>query len=393
MANINMQQPNDAIIIATLTTIHQRLAAQNNLTCSANSGYGLLALVADALFQMTGASHWQSTARCHLASGVELLASEPLSTSFYRSAPGFGWVVGQLWRGLDYHEGNDVVETIASTYNQVLEQKQGTKFDLIDGLAGLSILARVAPKPLFCAMMDNIWLLLQQTATTTAGFAWIKPGIDDVGADLGLAHGSPGVMAALAAALTHGWDNSYAAQAAIRGGHWLRKYLSMVDDQLGLPYNAGASSPARLGWCYGLPSSAICFAWLAALEPEFQADVIACGHATETLRGSSLHGINDACICHGEASWAYIGPRLIESLGDALPKGFTYANAQADQVRILACEQARMTGAIPHHLPNRVVTFDTILEGAAGVWLALAGLQNPRCRAWEAMMLLDFPNS
>jgi Lanthionine synthetase C-like protein len=165
----------------------------------------------------------------------------------------------------------------------------------------------------------------------------------------------------------------------------------MVDGQFGFPYSVGESIPARLGWCYGMPSSATCFAWLAKLDQQFIPDVIDCGQDADAIRASEFHGITDACICHGEAGWAYIGARLVESLGQAVPPGFTFLTAQASFNLIAARTKDKESGTILHHVNAGTQVMDTVLEGAAGVWLAIAGLQDARCRKWEGMMLLDFP--
>lgn len=379
-------------IIDTLISIHSRIAKKDDLTCSANSGLGMLALLADAVYQFGGDKLWLDRVREHLAAGVAKLSNESLSTSFYNSAPGFGWVIGKLYRTSGFDDGAEVVDGIASSYCEVLESKPNIGYDLINGLAGLSVFARVASRETGDRLQNQVWESLERTATSTPGFSWINQYSKDVGANLGLAHGIPGVIASQAAALIGGWNNKDAEAAVIRGGRWLKLQQMEVSGHKGFPYSSGGTELARLGWCYGIPSVAVCYAWLAQLERSHQKDVLECILEAEAMRNGVSHGITDACICHGEAGWAYVGARISEWLLAGGIGSVDLPSAAQDQQRLESRIEDRVTGSIPHLMNGKVTSLDTLLEGAAGAWLSLAGIHNNRCRTWEGILLLDFPS-
>lgn len=380
-----------SLTVSTLAAVHRRLEQKPALTCSSNSGYGLLALLSHALWVLTGDDAWREHCRRHLDSGVESMQREQLSTSFYRSAPGFGWALAKLGPEVGFEPTLEVVDELAATYQQVLQRQKKISFDLIDGLAGLAVLAREASPSIRDGLLDQIWINLRCLAPTTSGFAWVEPGADDRGADLGLAHGAPGVLAALAAAQLQGWPNGAARNAVLEGGEWLQTLRSENDGVSGYPYRVGGKDPARLGWCYGSASLAVCYSWLAALDVRFRADAIACALDAERQRFSACHGIVDACVCHGESSWAYMGVRLSEVFQGFGCEPVPLIAAARDRIAIESRRDDQLSGTVPHVVGARAEIFDTLLEGAAGVWLAIAGLQDSRCRVWEGMMLLDLP--
>lgn len=375
-----------------LIKVIRHLETTGPMGCSANGGYGLLALLAESLFALTADEQWREAGCRYLSQGVTLLSSERLSTSLYRSAPGLGWVIGRLSPSLQFRDGLELVVSLTSTYSQLLKRQQPIGFDLINGLAGLAVFARVAPEPYRSQLLDQVWENLCRISANNAGFRWITPGTADAGADLGIAHGITGVIAALAAAVVDGWDNPAAAAAAVRGGHWLRAQRLGNHAGGGFPYKVGETVNARLGWCYGAPSVAICFAWLSALDPAFLSDTIACANMSESIRGSPFHAMRDACVCHGTGGWAYIGTRMMEFFRAVHGAPIVLPSVAADTWSIPLQTNRFSDGTIPHQLDTGAVVYDTLLEGAPGVALALAGLQSRACRHWEGFMLLDFPD-
>lgn len=375
-----------------LENVHRRIqASPTPLTSSACRGHGLLAMVSEALHSLSGSEEWRQRANAHLDAGIQSLNNEKVSTSFYRSAPGFGWVLSKVSTRTQFIGAADIVESLAEVYLQALHGNAPISHDLVNGLAGLIVFARATREPMRSRLLDCIWNRLRAAAHSDPNLAWLIKGVHWQGADLGIAHGAPGIIASLAAALIGGWTNDDALESVLAGGAWLRTQRSEFAGIGGYPYKAGDTGIARLGWCYGSSSVAICYAWLTSLDPSYARDVEQSLADSAALRLGEMHEISDACICHGEAGWSYIGRRLSELTGRTQDPS-VLASAMSDHQALLMRSDEHAEGAVLHALPSAEPrVFDTLLEGAAGAWLGMAGTTEPNCRLWEGMLLLDFP--
>ncbi|GHH40780.1 lanthionine synthetase C family protein [Streptomyces candidus] len=206
--------------------------------------------------------------------------------------------------------------------------------------------------------------------------------------NLGLAHGIAGPLTVLASAQRAGHRVPGSAEAAERIADWLLGW-TLRDD-------AGPYWPARVSWedeladarphalftrtawCYGTPgvAAALFHAGTAFDRPEWRAA------ATDALRAAlrrdvSRWAIEGATVCHGHAGLLRVVARVAEVTGDAeLRRGCARLTGM-----ILECadEEApfgfrhlmRFPAAARSPVPHRAVNTAGMLEGAAGVALAL----------------------
>lgn len=351
-------------------------------------GNALAALLWGTLHRAGGYPSARDRALRHIDIACENIG-EGLNTSFYRGACGVAWTAGALATSLDNEDGIQIADEVAGVMTQAISGAADCSFDLIHGLAGVTVLARVCSSGARDALLDCCWQALVRTAGSgkKPGFSWIadaRPSASsDNGADLGLAHGVPGVIAAFSAAATQSWNRPEVLEALKRGGAWLAAHS-------GATYRVGDSKHARLAWCYGHPSYAIAYFWLAALHPEF--GPLAAQSARESLRVRQLdhHAIIDACLCHGEAGWGYLASRFGQACSQERSAFLSAAHTSLEAVR----HQLGASSALklPHFMPAAGwVELDTLLEGMPGVSLAMVSLDEPVLRAWEMPMLLDFP--
>jgi hypothetical protein len=111
---------------------------------------------------------------------------------FFRSAPGFAWVVSKIGNSVGYVDANDVLTEIGRVYLDVLRSGKKADFDLIDGIVGLVVFARSLPVKFRQELLDILWAqLIEQMPVFREGFSW-SCGAFKQGCNLGLAHGIPG---------------------------------------------------------------------------------------------------------------------------------------------------------------------------------------------------------
>ena len=367
--------------------------APNERDLSLASGQALGALLCDTLFRLTGSTHWRERGADHLRTAARSI-QYGLNTSFYLGAPGYAWVAATTARSLEYEEGQDIADEIGQAMSAAIERGGNIAYDLIHGLTGMSVLARACSDETRDQLLTSSWnALCARCASKVPGFSWLSAG-EDIGANLGLAHGIPGVLAGFAAAAASGWSHANAREALVRGGEWLAEGGRSGADTGHVAYRDGEPDVARLAWCYGHPSLANSFLWLAKLDPRFAVHARLSIRKSLLARSGNAHCLGDVCICHGHSGWAYLATRFSEAIGTSEPcspvlrQSAELALAQVDMTLSATQPDLRtvnLTG-------DGEVMFDSLLEGTEGVLLALAGIADVRLRSWQGAMLLDFPS-
>ncbi|GAA3492356.1 lanthionine synthetase C family protein [Streptomyces cremeus] len=206
--------------------------------------------------------------------------------------------------------------------------------------------------------------------------------------NLGLAHGIAGPLTVLAAAHEAGHRVPGTAEAVERIADWLLGWT--LHDEAG-PYwparvsledeLAEARPPVlftRTAWCYGTPgvAAALCRAGTAFGRPHWRTA------ATEALRAALRRdeaewAIEGATVCHGFAGLLRIVTRIAEATGD--PE--LHAGKSRLTGKVLECADPgapfgfrhlmRFPATARSPVPHRAVNTAGLLEGAAGVALAL----------------------
>ncbi|MGW7680330.1 lanthionine synthetase C family protein [Kribbella sp. NPDC054772] len=227
----------------------------------------------------------------------------------------------------------------------------------------------------------------------------VGPGFERGQANFGLAHGIPGPLALLSLAWTAGTRIDGQREAIARMAEWLLEHRET--DAYGkywtgfVPLDLYANradrpppQPARASWCYGAPgiARALHFAAEALDRPEWTEAGL---DAFRSLLARPVDdwGISDDAFCHGWAGMLYLcvlfdrqhpgqefgaaadqlAERLIERFDPALPFGYRYYQPAAD---------------LHLHLPG-------LMEGAAGIALALSAYTRPPTTGWDSALLLS----
>lgn len=260
--------------------------------------------------------------------------------------------------------------------------------DLVDGLVGVGVylLQRVDRSPAAREGLARVVHHLALAAEIDAvGATWRTPSAQLTDAqcaaspdgryDCGIAHGVPGVVAFL-------------ARMAARHDETARSLADLGYDWLIARRGSGERDRStHTAWCHGDPGVAIAL-WHAALslgrpiEPciELLQPATACD--------AELGDVRDAGLCHGATGLAHVLNRCYQASGDeAFAEG-----ARCWFRRALAMRRPDGVGgflAWSHEGGWEPST--TLLEGAAGIGLALLAAIEPVEPGWDRMLLCDLP--
>ena len=209
----------------------------------------------------------------------------------------------------------------------------------------------------------------------------------------GLSHGSPGILAAMSLAATAGHEVP-GQRAAMRGlVTWLLD--NRIDDDCGpnwptmvaLPIGSSKGRAARTTWCYGAPGVARAM-WLAGAALD---DHGLRAFAVETMLAACTRlphddEVNGAGLCHGYAGVLQIALRFAHDTGN--PSFNPHLEWITGQL-------------LGHYRPTHRFGFRSLarngspgddpglLEGAAGVALALLATALPVTPTWDRSLALS----
>jgi hypothetical protein len=272
---------------------------------------------------------------------------------------GAGWVAAHV-----ADDATELLDVIDRRLIEMLERWTGA-FDLITGVAGLGVyfLEREGA----AAVRGRELVVAQLAATaehTSTGATWhTRPELlipEDrkqwpAGCyDCGVAHGVAGAIGVLARIAARSDAPAAAAPLAADGTRWL---LAKRDDH-GFPamVHGTQRSSARDAWCYGAPGIALALGRADVAEPSLLAP----------------RALDSTPLCHGETSLLHVTNRLYQATRD--PRHRVAALGWLD--RVLAAP--RPTGA-------------SLLDGGAGIALALLATVTDLEPAWDRLLLCDAP--
>lgn len=355
---------------------------------SIGSGSAGLAVVHAALARATGdPAHGQRSAD-HLAHARRTVATRRTPRGLYGGFTGVAWAVQHL----QPTTGSDPLATVDTTLARVLEQSPWRgHFDLISGLAGIGMygLERRSRGTALCELAVD--RLAELAVPREVGATWhtsalmmlpataaIHPGGWD---DLGLAHGSPGVVAFLAGCCAADVAVARAAPLVEQAVAWI------LSERLDVPGGRFPScripdftpSPARAAWCYGDPGVAAVLLLAGQAMGRTDWSEIAVQLATDAAeRSIEDAGVVDATLCHGAAGLAHVYARMHHASGDP---------ALADAARTWY----RRVFEVPAFIDDDGARDDGILRGAGGVALALLAGLEPDEPTWDPLLALSAP--
>ncbi|HSK76582.1 MAG TPA: lanthionine synthetase LanC family protein, partial [Thermoanaerobaculia bacterium] len=217
--------------------------------------------------------------------------------------------------------------------------------------------------------------------------------------NLGVAHGVPGIVAALAGIVAAG-------VAQPRAGRLLEEAVAWMLAEGKLPPGAGAvfpshlapgasPKPSRQAWCYGDPgiAAALLGAARQAGEPSWERE------ALETARSAAAcsreaAGIKDAGLCHGAAGLGHLWNRLWQASGE--PVFADTARAWFEWTLDFRQPGRGSAGFLARDMDDdgqpKWVEDTGFLTGTAGIGLTLLGALFPIEPAWDRVLLVSIPS-
>lgn len=329
--------------------------------------------------------------------------------SLYGGFPGVAWTLEHLQgRSLDPGE-EDPGEDIAAAIERYLErERRPGDFDLVAGLVGLGVYAlERQPRASGEECLRRVLRHLAHEAESLAeGIAWHTPAehlvpearryYPEGSYNLGVAHGTPGVIGFLGEACAVA---AVADEArALLGGAvpWLLAQRSPPETGSVFPYALAPGivpNPARLAWCYGDLgiATALLGAARRAGEPSWEREALDLAR-TAAARPFEGSGVVDAGLCHGAAGLGHLFNRLYQSTGEerfAEAARFWLERTLGFQERGEGVAGFRAWEVNPETKTPGWRSEAGFLEGAAGVGLALLGAISSVEPAWDRVLLLS----
>lgn len=334
----------------------------------------------------------------HLERAVQKLPSRPGDLSFATGFAGVAWAMAHCRKLTGAGEQSAVDECVESILAHAIGHEiWGGNAGLFEGLAGIGLpLLERMPRPAARIALERLALRLVGLAhESEQGSAWWTPG-DFLGGggaaigeyNLGVAHGVPGAIGILATLLRVGVAPDSTAASLTSGVRWL---LAHGPD---FPYSVGPGitpRPARLAWCYGAPGiAAVLLSAALSLDDEaLRARALEIARLG-ARRGAGASGVSDACLCHGAAGIAHIYNRMFQATGDEV--------LEEAAVRWFQCALALrrpgegvggFTGSgLTEDAEERAFACADLLNGSAGIGLALLAAATPSAPEWDRCLLI-----
>jgi class I lanthipeptide synthase len=386
-----------------------------------NAGAGLaigeagIALFFEYLDRARPGAGYGEIAQERLERAIDILSSSTQIPSLFAGFTGVSWMVEHLQGGptdeadaeADDEDPNEAID--AALLDLLRQTPWPYEYDLIGGLVGYGVYAlERLPRSSAAACLELVVERLAEIARPRPeGLAWHTPlelmpepnrphfprGVDN----LGVAHGTPGVIALLARICASGVAATPARALLAGAVPWLLAQKLPAGEISVFPYSVGTEvhiRPARTAWCYG--DGGIAFALLAAGraagEPGWEREAVDLAR-TIARRPPESCGVNDAGLCHGAAGLAHLLNRLYQILGDP---------------ELLAAARAWFGRALAYREPGRGIggflsfsplddDFDTLvwnedggfLAGSAGVALTLLAATSGVEPDWDRLLLVS----
>lgn len=327
-------------------------------------------------------------------------------SGLYGGFAGVGWAIEHLREAL-FEPDDDPGEPVAAALLSLVDQSPWRRScDLIGGLVGFGVYAleRGARAGGREALERVVARLAERAEAGVEGIAWFTaPELLPAHTrelfpggyyNAGVAHGTPGMIALLAAAARQGVEEALARGLCEGAVSWLLAHRLPAGSLSLFPYSVPpdgrvAERPTRLAWCYG--DLGIATALLSAARslerPDWEAEALAAGHFA-AARPVESSGVADAGLCHGAAGVAHLFHRLFAASGE--PRFAAAARRWFGETLALRRPGQGVGGFLAHNpdAPDGAGRADPgFLEGVAGIGLVLLAALTPIEPAWDRVLL------
>ena len=357
-----------------------------------------------ALFHAYYAMVFDRPEAADLANRLVERSMEPLEDgrsvhALYGGAVGVGWMINHLTNG---DSGDSCAELDVALEELLCSPSWARDWDLLTGLAGIAVyeLERT-PSPASALALERICHHLDRDARCNG---WVtRPELihpserymtPDGCYNLGLAHGIPGAIAAVARTCLERPAPGL-ARDLLRDSVDCMLARRRTGDAEGC--SAGklrpgespdAVEPARPTWCYGDPGVAAALLWAARAcdEPAWEHAALAVARSAATRRPETA-GVVDAGLCHGAIGLAHLFNRFHQATGESLFR----ASATEWMARGLDMRRPGVGVAGFQAWRRGWIADPGFLTGAAGIGLALISFIAPIEPDWDRCMLVNLP--
>lgn len=340
----------------------------------------------------------------------------PTSPALYVGYPGVAWAAAHLCRTAGVKASDkDSQEEIENALCETLSQTPWVDhFDLIVGLSGVGIYAlERLPDPFAVRCLSLvIERLAEASQRADAGRTWLtgptllpsgnKKKAPDGYFDLGVAHGVPGVVGFLALAVLSGNSPRRATGLLREAVTWLmsretQHTLPSHYQPIALP-SGTPLEPARLAWCSGDLGVALSLyqAARALGDDDVRRQAMLIAEDSSKRRGIGA-GVVDACLCHGAVGVAHVFNRLFQATGSEVlreaaifwyGRGLNYWRQGTGVGGFsYSYDYVNFDGSVV----DQWITRPGLLDGAAGIGLALLSAATEVEPSWDALLLASLP--
>lgn len=351
-------------------------------------------------------------AQRYLEGALERIANTPLGAGLYGGLAGTGWVLAHL-AGWIYEADEDEPALIIDEvlYEHVSHIPWTGSYDLINGLVGIGVyavarLAHPTGVQLLERVVEQLAALAEEKPT---GITWHTPpqrlpehqqrDFPNGYYNLGLSHGTPGVIALLGHAVAAGVALTTTSPLLDGAVRWLLAQEPApschIEEEAGGGFAAFVDQrqpahPARLAWCYGDVGIAVTLLSTArrVQKPAWEAAARRIARRA-AHRPSAQTGVRDSCLCHGTAGLAHLFNRLYQATDE--PFFAQQARDWLTQTFILRQPGRGVAGYSFWRNDQTWVDTPGFLEGAAGIGLALLAAIMPVEPKWDRLLLVDLP--
>ena len=348
-----------------------------------------------------------------LNQAVEAVAAARSTPALYSGFTGAAWAMAHLDGRIFDADGDDPNNAVDKALRELLRRSPWRgDYDLVSGLVGFGIYALERPRPVAIECLSLVIDRLDEMAVRTpGGVAWFTapeqlsaPQRNDSSQghyDLGLAHGVAGVIALLGQVCASADERLHSVRRKARmlldgAVAWLLAQ-EPKDRTQSFPYWVGpgvSPRPARLAWCYGDLGIAVALLQAArgAQQTAWEQEALRIARRAARRRAEES-GVVDCGLCHGAAGVGHLFSRLFQATGDETLR---------DAARIWFARALAM-----RQVPSEIAGFPAwtrdperpddmrwgaepgLLEGVAGVALALLAATTDVEPEWDRMMLVS----
>lgn len=387
--------------------IHQKLINEIEKNIIDFSHIGLFSGTAGLILYL-----WKASQSNQLMVNEEFLAEsfEKLQKSTYRlknysslsyGVTGVGWLLEYInqSQGVSYQPDfcSDLDDIILK---YVSNEVWNDEIEMVNGLAGLSVyVSRRQRKQEQTDFFNRFLYHYEKLATyfDTQKLSWAQPknsryilskkSRDTSEYNLGLAHGMPGIIAALIPAVNDSVLTDRAESLITSSCHWLlEQEHHETDIKSAFSNTATATNASRLGWCYGDLAIAVVLmrAGKALNSNHFTSEAkrIALATCSRDVKDAFVF---DVGLCHGSSGLAVMYKMLYKEFGDTqlIDASEFWLNHVVGQY-----EKSGIKGFYKFNgLDKKYELNIGFLEGLAGIGLALFALEEDDFSWTDSLML------